>query len=67
MARAYRHHKDRRPSKTSTRLAPVDQSAGPVARFLAMFKSEVPTGYEDETGFHFGVDNPGKHDRPSVR
>jgi hypothetical protein len=29
--------------------------AGIIAKFRAAFRSRVPLGYEDETGFHLGV------------
>jgi hypothetical protein len=31
-----------------------------IARFLALIRSHVPLGYEDETGFHVGIMSPEK-------
>jgi hypothetical protein len=35
-----------------------------LTKLLVRFKPEVPVGYENETGFHYGAEPP--RDRPSI-
>ena len=34
--------------------------AGIIAKLVSMIKIEVPVGYQDETGFHYGSKSVGK-------
>jgi len=39
----------------------LSQSANSLVRLNNVFRMEIPEGYEDETGFHFGPQPEEKH------
>jgi hypothetical protein len=60
MARAFRPGETPSSPRKAAALNPLTALRGKAsvlsatARWIASFRAEIPTGYEDETGFHFG-------------